>query len=177
MANWSLSLQLVDDYGRVTRRTYQMKPILLLADIQVAAQAFVNALEDVTDLGVTRADIVIQDEVTGFDPIEDSNVDVGATFTGYITDKAGKKASLKVPGFKSSLVAGDGTVQITGDTETLAMPCSSATERPSAPGFVASWTSKARSRGRAPAGTRAAQFPPLCGAPHVGEWWTSRVNH
>lgn len=122
MAEFDLSLQLVDDYGRITRRVIEMKPQTLLADMIVNAQALVNALEDVTDLAVVRADLVIHGEVSGFAVTSGANVDVGATFSGYIEGGEGKKASLKVPGFKASLVDTDGSVPLTGVTATyLAM--------------------------------------------------------
>jgi hypothetical protein len=113
MAEFDLSLSMVDDYGRTTRKVIEMVPQVLLADMVLEAQAYVDALEDVTDLSVVRADIIVKGAVSGFSVTAGANVDVGATFSGFITDGDGKKASLKVPGFKAGLVSGDGTVDIT----------------------------------------------------------------
>lgn len=111
-----LSLTLADDYGRTTKRILQMGTQALLADYVTAAGAVVEDLEDVTDLALVRADLVIDAIVSGFSVTEGANVDVGATFSGFVEDGNGKKASTKVPGFKASLVDDDGTVPITGDT-------------------------------------------------------------
>lgn len=118
MADYELSLQMVDSMGRTTTKRIEMKPDVLLADMILAGQAVVDALEDVTDLGVVRGDIVIKAALTGFAVTEGANVDVGATFSGYIEGGNGKKASHKVPGFKASLVNEDATITLDGVTAT-----------------------------------------------------------
>jgi hypothetical protein len=109
-----LSLSLVDDYGRTTRRTYEMVTQADLAAYETAVAAVLVDLAAVTDLGVVRADLVIEDISAGFAVTADANVDVGATFTGYVEGGGGKKASHKLPGIKESLVGADGSIPLTG---------------------------------------------------------------
>jgi hypothetical protein len=113
-----LSVQLIDDFGRVTRRNYQMAEQIDLATYQTVAASFLGYLQAVTDLGCTRAELVLPSTLTPWAAEADSNIDVGATFTGSIVDKPYKRTSHKLPGITMSLVAGDGTVQITGAIET-----------------------------------------------------------
>lgn len=112
-----LSLTMDDAYGRSTKRIIELKPQVLHADLVTNAQAIVNRLQDVTDLGVVRADIILDGDVTGFAATAGSNVDVGGTFTGWIEGTQGKKASLKVPGIKPTLVDADGSIPLTGNTD------------------------------------------------------------
>lgn len=114
-----LSVTLVDDYGRTTHRVYEMEPQALLADYITAAEAFLTALEAVTDLGCVRADFLIPLASAPFAVTAGANVDVGATASGWIVDGNGKKASMKLPGIKASLVSDDGSVAITGATATF----------------------------------------------------------
>jgi len=109
-----LSVSMIDSMGRTTKRTYEMDTQATLADYITAATSFVGALEDVTDLGAIRVDLVITALVEGFDVTEGANVDVGATFSGLIEGGNGKRASMKVPAIKASLVNADASVPITG---------------------------------------------------------------
>lgn len=112
-----LSVTLIDAYGRTTHRVYGMEDQALLADYTAAAAAFLTDLGGVSDLGVVRADLIINvDGVEATDPVAGANVDVGATFSGLIVDGNGKKASAKVPGIKASLVSADGSIAISGAT-------------------------------------------------------------
>jgi hypothetical protein len=114
-----LSLTFADSFGRTTTKLFEMKNEVLHADQVLDAQGIIAELANVTDLGVIRADIIYRGVDEGFAPTAGSNIDVGATFSGYIVDGNGKKASLKVPGIKLSLVDSDGTVPITGAVETF----------------------------------------------------------
>ena len=118
MSNSMLSLTLVDSYGRTTVKRVEIEDHETLADYLDIAGDYTDALEDVTDLGLVRCDLILQGFQAGFDVTEGSNVDVGATFVGFIHDGNGKKASLKLPGIKASLVDPDGSVPIEGVTET-----------------------------------------------------------
>jgi len=101
-----------DAYGRPTKRQIEVETQALLADYVAVATIVVAALQDVTDLGLARIDLIIEDITAGFSTTPGSNIDVGATFSGILYDKGGAKASLKVPGIKASLVSIDGTVNI-----------------------------------------------------------------
>lgn len=113
-----LSVTYDDAYGRQTTRVYGMETEALLADLQTAAAALITAVTAVTDLGCVKATILIPVTSPTFAETAGANVDVGATASGWIT--AGmKKASLKVPGIKASLVDADGSVPITGAVATF----------------------------------------------------------
>jgi len=110
-----LSVTLVDAYGRTTHRVYGMETKATLAEYTAAAAAFLTDVGLVSDLGVVRADLILNVEgVEATAAVAGSNVDVGATFSGFIVDGNGKKASAKVPAIKPALVAADGSISITG---------------------------------------------------------------
>lgn len=117
MAKMSVTMQ--DAYGRTTHRTYGLVAQVDLATYASVAAAFLAALEDVTDLGVTRADLILPVLSPEFDAIAGANVDVGATASGLIEGGGGKKAAMKIPGIKAALVNADGSVPITGDVATF----------------------------------------------------------
>jgi hypothetical protein len=109
-----LHLTLEDGFGRTTSKRLELTEQLLLADYVLNAEEFMTKLLTVTDLNIAAAHIQTDD---GLDiPTQDptgSNVDVGATFSGWIGDAVGKKASHKVPGFKLSKVGPQGVIDLT----------------------------------------------------------------
>ena len=106
-----LSVTYDDAYGRTTTRVYGMETEALLADLQIAAAAFITAVTAVTDLGCVKATILIPVTAPTFAETAGANVDVGATASGWV--EAGmKKASMKIPGIKAALVDSDGSVTI-----------------------------------------------------------------
>jgi len=109
-----LSITLMDGYGRETSKRVEMTPQLLLADYYANADAYLAALDTITDLQILKAHISLADELTipSKDPAG-SNVDVGATFSGFVGDAEGKKASLKVPGLDLAYVGTLGTIDVT----------------------------------------------------------------
>ena len=107
-----LSCTLLDAYGRTTNRVYGMETQTLLADYVTAYGAFLTALEAVTDLGLTKCDLIIPVTGAGWDPIALANKDTGGTASGYIDSDLGKKASMRIPGVKLSTVAADGSIAI-----------------------------------------------------------------
>lgn len=113
-----LSVTMDDAYGRTTTRVYGMEDEALLANLQTSAAAFLTALEAVTDLGCVKANFIIPVTSPEFAETAGANVDVGATASGWI-DAGMKKASLKIPGIKASLVAADGSVADAGATATF----------------------------------------------------------
>lgn len=109
-----LSVTMVDDYGRQTVRKYEMETQVDLLTYGSVADAFIASLQNVTDLGVVRCDLILRAISAGFAVTADANVDTGATFSGYIDGGDGKKASTRIPGIKLALVDDDGSVPITG---------------------------------------------------------------
>jgi hypothetical protein len=95
-----------------------MEPEALLVDIQTNVAAFLAALEAVTDLGCVKATILIPATSPEWAETALSSVDRGGTFSGWV-DEGMKKASLKIPGIKLSLVAADGSIADAGVTATL----------------------------------------------------------
>jgi len=112
MAQEWMSLTLEDDFGRLTHIRREMQPHALLVEYQVEIDNFVAAFALVSDLAVVRADFV----QTGLDSTQavtaGANVDVGATFSGWIEAVDGKKASTKIPGIKLAKVGADGTIDL-----------------------------------------------------------------
>ena len=109
-----LTLTLIDSRGRPTKRRYEITQQADLAAYIAVCATLIGALEDITDLGLSRADMIIMHPTEGWVAGEDSNIDVGATFSGLIVDGNGKRASHKVPGIKLALVDPDGSVPIDG---------------------------------------------------------------
>jgi len=95
-----------------------METEALLADLQTAAAAFITAVTAVTDLGCVKANIIIPVTAPTFAETAGANVDVGATASGWV-EAGSKKASLKIPGIKASLVDADGSVPITSVVATF----------------------------------------------------------
>jgi hypothetical protein len=113
-----VTISLNDSYGRTARKVVEIDEQATIADYITATQSYVNALQAVTDLGAVRVDLILEGIVSGFAVTAGANVDTGATFSGYIQDGDGKKASHKVPGIKPALVNPDGSVPLAGATAT-----------------------------------------------------------
>ena len=113
-----LSVTLDDAYGRTTKRVYGMEDEALLANLQTSAAAFLTALEAVTDLGCVKANFIIPVTSPEWAETAGANVDVGGTASGWI-DAGQKKASMKIPSVKASLVGSDGSIAISGATATF----------------------------------------------------------
>jgi hypothetical protein len=114
-----LSITLEDDFGRTTKRVYGMEDQVLLATYLTAITAFGTALEAVTDLGLIKADLLINVIGEDFTVTTGANVDVGATASGWLDTAAPKKASAKIPGIKLALISTDGSMPITGAVATF----------------------------------------------------------
>ncbi len=114
-----LSVTLVDDYGRTTTRVYGMESEALLATYLTNIGAFLTALEAVTDLGCLKASLILPITSPEWSAIADANKDTGGTASGWINAGSGKRASLKIPGVKPTLVGADGTIAITGVVATF----------------------------------------------------------
>lgn len=112
-----LSLTLKDSHERTTRRLYELVPQDTLVDYQAAIITFLDRYEEVTDLGVIRVDLILDAFRTGFATTAGANVDVGATFQGYTDEGNGEKASMKLPGIKTTFVDAVGNVPIAGAIE------------------------------------------------------------
>ena len=109
-----LHLTLQDGYGRTTSKRIEMTDQLLLADYVANANLLLTNLNTITDLQILKAALSIDDGISipAKDPAG-SNVDVGATFVGFVGDADGKKATLKVPGIKMTYVGTLGVIDPT----------------------------------------------------------------
>lgn len=107
-----LSFVFIDSYGRHTNRRYEVETQTLKADYGTLATAFAAEIEAISDLGLESVTLLrplgVSHAVTA-----GANVDVGATFNGLLSGGEGKHASIKMPGFKASLVDPDGSIDIT----------------------------------------------------------------
>lgn len=108
-----LNLTLIDGFSRTTTKRIELTDQLLWADLLSNAEAVMNALLAVTELNIVKAHIQTDDGLTipSQDPAG-SNVDVGATFSGYLGDTTGKKGSLKIPGFPLAKVGAQGSIDL-----------------------------------------------------------------
>ena len=111
-----LSLTLLDGYGRETTKRVEFTDQILLADYISNANLFMELLDAITDLQILRASMNITDglDLPAKDPAG-SNVDVGATFVGFIGNGDGKKGVFKVPGIDLTYVGTGGVIDPTQD--------------------------------------------------------------
>lgn len=109
MANFVATVVLTDDHGRTVKKQLETETDVL-ATAQAAVGALLEDLVAVTDLGVVAVHYSNRDASEATSPVEDSNVDVGATFQGRLT--TGDIAVLKIPGIKSSYVGPQGVINV-----------------------------------------------------------------
>jgi hypothetical protein len=108
------SLTMRDAYGRETSKRLEVEPQVDLATYATVAQDVNDKLADVTDLGIVRFDLVLENIITPSSAISPgANVDVGATFSGELSLDGNKKAAHKLPGFITLYVGADGSIDIT----------------------------------------------------------------
>lgn len=116
-----LSITMVDGFGRTTSKRIEFQDHALLVDYVLEANNFMSDLAVVSDLQIVRADMVINDGLTlpETNPAG-SNVDVGATFVGYVYGGEGDKAVFKIPGIDLSYVDSLGNIDVADeDIESL----------------------------------------------------------
>jgi hypothetical protein len=109
-----LVLTFRDGFGRESTRRIEMTDQVLLADYIANCNLLMNLIEPVTDLAVVKAAMRITDGLIL--PAGDgagSNIDVGATFSGFLSGGDGKKGVLKMPGFPLAKVGPDGVIDVT----------------------------------------------------------------
>lgn len=108
-----LSVTLMDAYGRETSKRFEFQDKVLLADYVLNANGLLTDLAAVTDLEIIRASMVLTDGLSIPESgVEGSNIDVGATFSGFVEGGDGKKATLKVPGIKPAFVGPLGIIDV-----------------------------------------------------------------
>jgi len=109
-----LSLTLLDGFGRTTSKRVEFQDEILLADYVLNANQFMTEFAAVSDLQIIKAQMLLDDGLTlpATDPAG-SNVDVGATVSGYVEGGVGKKASFKIPGIKQDFIDAQGNVVLT----------------------------------------------------------------
>jgi hypothetical protein len=107
-------MTLIDGFDRTTTKRVELTDQVLWADLLTNAETYMTNFLAVSDLNIVKAHVQTDDGLTV--PSQDpagSNIDVGATFSGYIGDAAGKKASHKVPGFPLAKVGPQGVIDLT----------------------------------------------------------------
>lgn len=136
----NLHITLEDDHGRQTKRTIGMETEATLAGYTTNITAFAAALNAITDLALVK--VVLAIDVTGdeFVVVADANIDIGGKFSGWIDSVPSRRASLGLPGIKSSLVDADGSIPDAGLTATYLDLFESAAKFSVAHGFqFSSW--------------------------------------
>lgn len=107
-----ISLTMVDAYERTTKKLLELEPQADLATYGTVIQGIVDDIENASDLGVTRVDLILDAIATGHSAQAGSNVDVGGTMQCYTAAGNGKKASFKLPGIKAAFIENDGSIDI-----------------------------------------------------------------
>lgn len=114
-----LSLTLKDSYQRTTKKLYELEEQVDLATYASVVAGFVTDLLAVTELGLVRADIILPAGIAATSPGANSNIDAGATISGYTSKGNGAKAVVKVPGPEVTYIQPDGTLDL-ADTDLAA---------------------------------------------------------
>lgn len=117
MGLWKLGMSLVDDFARVTTRSF----ILEAADYAAAAALvtqFAGLYQDVTELHLFETRLVDEGVIAG-SPVSGANVDAGMSITAQL-ETANKKASIQIPAPVAAVINADGTIDVAG-TEMAAL--------------------------------------------------------
>lgn len=129
-----------DSHGRTTKRILGMETEATLAAYIANITAWAAAMDAITDLELVKTVLAIN--VTGdeFAAVAGSNVDIGGKFSGWLDSDPTRKASLGLPGIKTSLAAADGSIPNTGVITTYLALFESAAKFSLSHGFqIASW--------------------------------------
>lgn len=100
-----------DSHGRTKRKSVQLQTQATLVDYQAVITAFSSALDAIIDLECVKIELTLPATGT-FAGEAESNVDVGATFSGVLYNKQGMKASFKVPGVTPSYANEAGEISV-----------------------------------------------------------------
>jgi len=110
-AGWYFTVTLIDADKRTTTRRFQLVEATTHADAVTDIQTFVAALKAVTNCGVVKATLLVPVDPTPTAGASGSNIDAGATVTGWITEYL-KKGTVKWPDPDSTARKGDGTIDL-----------------------------------------------------------------
>jgi hypothetical protein len=105
------TVQLIDHDMRTTTRRFQLGSVADEAAAKASIANFVTLLKAVTLCGVTKATLLLPVTITPTAGAEGSNVDAGATVSGWITLYQ-KKATIKWPDPDATARAGDGSIDL-----------------------------------------------------------------
>lgn len=107
MPNFVATITMRDDYNRLTRKKLECTTDVL-ADAETEVGAYLTSLAGVTDLGVDLVTYSSKDTGDAFALTAGANVDTGATMRGRVA--SGEIVTVKIPGFKASLVGANGQI-------------------------------------------------------------------
>jgi hypothetical protein len=105
-------LSLRDSHGRTIKKRVECEATTIAQALLDLAD-YVDALTDVSDLGLDAISLQARDTSMAYEPGAGSNVDVGGHVKGITDDGYG--VSLAIPGIKSSLVDSSGSIDITAE--------------------------------------------------------------
>ena len=117
-AGYYFTVTLIDADMRTTTRRFQLVEGSVPADAVTAIGTFITALKAVTNCGVVKATLLVPVDPTPTAGASGSNVDAGATVTGWITQYL-KKGTVKWPDPDSGARNGDGSIKL-ADTHVAA---------------------------------------------------------
>jgi len=105
------TVQLIDADKRTTVRRFMLGSVADEAAAKTQVAAFVTLLKAVTLCGVTKATILLPVTISPTAGAAGSNVDAGATVTGWVTEYV-KKATVKFPDPDATARKGDGSIDL-----------------------------------------------------------------
>ena len=108
---YKFSVTLIDADMRTTTRVFQLVEDTTAADAITDIGTFIPALKAVTNCGVIKCTLMVPVDPTPTAGAAGSNVDAGATVTGWITQYQ-KKGTVKWPDPDADARKGDGSIDL-----------------------------------------------------------------
>jgi hypothetical protein len=109
---YKFSVVFIDEKKRTTTRVFELVEASVPADAITDIGAFVTAVKAVTNCGVIKCTLHIPVDPTATAGAVGSNIDAGATVTGWVTEYL-KKATLKWPDPDATAKDVDGSIDLT----------------------------------------------------------------
>jgi len=110
-AGFYFTVTLIDADMRTTTRRFQLVEGAVPADALTDMTTFITALKAVTNCGVIKATLLVPLDPTPTAGAAGSNVDAGATVSGWITQYL-KKGTVKWPDPDAGARKGDGSINL-----------------------------------------------------------------
>lgn len=117
MVDYKAGISLVDDFGRVTTRSFIFSVADYAAGVALMTQ-FSGLYQACTELHLFETRLIDENAVGG-SPISGANVDAGMSISAQLAT-ANKKANIQIPAPVAAVIDADGSIDIAG-TEMAAL--------------------------------------------------------